>query len=230
MRDKMELNLRLKKCNDELTFLVNGIQNEESQDKTLNVHLANIIKYYQDSYYKASNSYKANQILNSYQAFISNLKEVQNGTKTREEATTIIKKSTSSRVLDIAFHNIAKVLELCFWATATFICASACTGFGLPLIFSEPLIGLAITLGTGWMMWKSAEGTLNCFTQFKSTARHNEESKNEISMAAFFKPNTFFKPNIKNQNKLENELEFDYLSEDKVNKNNVDLYSDHSYY
>lgn len=176
---------RYNQCNSDLITIIKSIRSveEENVRETLSV----VNNYYLISLMKADSN-KRKEIIEEYEDSIFYLRMVQEGHWTAEQFEAEINSTVSSRKVGIVFYNIAKVLEMLFWASATVTCYTACVVVGIPLILTDFLIGMAVTIATGALMYKTLKYTADCFEQFKSTERHEAARVAQNTLASFFKP------------------------------------------
>ena len=107
---------------------------------------------------------------------------------TAEEANLVIDDATEDRQFKIIVHNIFKACELFFWSAVAGTAYVGCVTVGIPLLFLEPLIGLAVTFGTGVLFCSSVHNAGECFDEFKTFDRVNEENTRERNVISFFSP------------------------------------------
>lgn len=179
-----QLNARLQECDARISKLVpqgNRTNEVEGQLKLFK-------KHYRQSFQNSKSNKNASSILSSYEEAILRLERVKCGELSAEKAVKLIDSETCSRKLAIVYHNIAKVCELLFWLMATTTCFSALIDIGIPLIFTQPLIGCAVSISMIAMMKTLFGKATNCLSQFKSFDRYNDEAAREKNLASFFQP------------------------------------------
>lgn len=180
----LNISKRYKDCNRQLSELLQSIGYVE--DEKITGYIEIVTNYYSQSLKKANNSQKED-IVEEYESYITYLQQVKDGKLTAEKAEEEINTIISSRKIGIVFYNIAKVLEMLFWAFAATTCYSACILVGVPLIFTDFMIGMAVTIATAALMYKTFKFSLDCCKEFKSTERHEEARVAQNTLISFFK-------------------------------------------
>jgi hypothetical protein len=171
-------------CNSELDSLFAYLD----INYRLRMQLRDIKSFYQRAFNNASNENTAMEIINQYEQFIVSASEVKLGQMTVEEANLVIDDATEDRQFKIIVHNIFKLCELFFWTALAATAYAGCITVGIPLLFLEPLIGVALTIGTGLLCCSSFHNGLECFNEFKTFDRANEENTRERDVISFFAP------------------------------------------
>lgn len=169
-------------CNSELDALFADLNVSIS----LKRQLRDIKNFYQRAFDKTSNKKTATTIVNQYEQFIVSASEVKLGQLTAEEANLKINDVTEDRQLNIIMHNIFKVCELFFWAFVAATAYVGCLTIGIPSLFLQPFIGLAVTVGTGVLLGSAIHNMGECMDAFKSFDRVNKEDTQEKDIISFF--------------------------------------------
>lgn len=183
--------------NDVITSLdshherLQALASEESA--SLSEPIRKIRQYYEHSL-RTARPNQSDAIIREYETFVNDLERVKTGQITAEEAIKKVNLANKSRTIAIVFHNLAKVVELLFWALVASTCVTATIAVGLPLIITDVFIGLVVAISTFAMLIRSIKNIADCFEQFKSTDRHvaARDCKNEL--ISFFTPTANIKP------------------------------------
>ncbi|QMT60208.1 DUF5638 domain-containing protein [Legionella sp. PC997] len=172
------LETRLANCRDKLLrFYV-----EDEHEARILQQLKEVDAYYKGSFDKTTMRSKA--IVESYELFVDHLSKVKNGELSSEQAFHKIQEITFNRKLGIAFYNIAKALEMTFWAISTPVFLLGATSVNV----SNPICGLCLTIILTGLIIKSINNFFECANDFKSYTRLLEEDERERSLVSFFKP------------------------------------------
>ncbi|PWY55315.1 hypothetical protein DGG96_12670 [Legionella qingyii] len=172
------LERRLESCRDKLLRLY--IENEH--ETMILQQLTKVDAYYKRSFDKST--YHPQAIVEAYELFVEHLVKVKNGELSAEQALQKIQETTFNRKLGIVFYNIAKALEMAFWAIATPVCLFCATSVTAP----NPICGLSLAILFTALMIKSINKFFECIDDFKSCTRLFEEDERERSLVSFFKP------------------------------------------
>ncbi len=145
-----------------------------------------IKEFYKRAFDKTSNENTALKIVNQYEEFIITASAVKLGQLTAEQAFLMVDEVTEDRQFNIVMYNIFKVCELFFWTAAAATAYAACLTAGVSLLFLEPLIGFAVMAGTAILFGASIHHVGECFDEFKTFARVNQEGIREKNAISFF--------------------------------------------
>lgn len=173
-------------CETNLDSLFEGLK--KSYD--LEQQLAKIKAYYRRAFNKTHFECAGEDIVEEYQNLVFAIEQLKSGKLTADEALETIEETANNRTAGVIVYNLFKMCELLFWAAAAAACYVGCISVGIPLICCEPVIGLAITIGTGALLLNTANECLNCFEQFQSLDPIEEETIREKNIVSFFAPAT----------------------------------------
>ncbi|WP_454782411.1 DUF5638 domain-containing protein [Legionella sp. WA2022007384] len=178
------LEIRLASCRNILLGLHLDYQfygNNDFEPK-IKQQLDEVDTYYKDSFEKSAVSSHA--IIESYELFVSYLVKVKKGEISAEQALAGIQEATFNRKLAIVFYNIAKALEMTFWAIAIPFFLLSAVSVSVP----NPICGISLTIIFTALMLKSINNFFDCINDFKSCTRLLAEDERERSLVSFFKP------------------------------------------
>ncbi|MFJ1268317.1 DUF5638 domain-containing protein [Legionella lytica] len=175
------------------------IINDKDVAEEIKAHIDVIQNYYNTSLRAAKNEKTQNAVIHSYQNYINLLKTAhQMGTqkpvvlgpldeffKASNEA---IGREYDARRISAFFHNCYKICELTFWASAAITMYASIFLVALPMLIVQPTLGLAVSIAVGGMFLKTTSNCLECFGEFKGTARHSTEYVTEKALLSFFQP------------------------------------------
>lgn len=174
------------------------ISDEEVAGK-IQKHINVIQNYYNTSLRNAKNEKTQNAIITSYENYINLLNQshqfahvepvgpdkLEEFFKTSNEA---IGREYDARRINAFFHNCYKVCELTFWASAAITLYASIFLVALPMLIVQPTLGLAVSIAVGGLFLKTTGNCLECFNEFKGTARHSTEYDSERALLSFFQP------------------------------------------
>ena len=145
-------------------------------------------KGFRNFFMKDTISAKKRELLEELEFFLSNIRGVQEGAFSTEVALNNIERVFGDRKLGVTYRNILNTCELLFWLTATVTSLSVCIAIGIPVIFFNPLTGLAIIIGTTVSTLESAKNTQECIDKYQSYNEIDEQDKREKNLLSLFPP------------------------------------------
>ncbi len=179
------LEQRISRCYSELTKLLQY----EDIGYLLKIKIRQINAFYQQAFNNTSDEEEGLSIVEQYEKFIITASEVRAGQITAEQAYEKIEEKIEEGQIDVLIQNILKVCELLFWSSVAAISYAICLSVGLPLLVLEPLIGFAISAGTSILFLISVVSAGNCFEEFKTFDRINNQCAREKDLISFFSTN-----------------------------------------
>ena len=184
-RNAESLEQRMSQCYSELTKLL------QYQDMSylLKIKIRHINGFYQREFYKASNEEECLSIVQQYEEFIFAASDTRLGLITAEQAYKKIEDKIKEGQIDVLMHNILKICELLFWVAAAATSYAICLSVGLPLLLLEPLTGFLLSAGTSILFLISVDSASNCFEEFKTFDRINNQYERERDVLSFFSTN-----------------------------------------
>lgn len=171
-------------CNNELDSLFVTLDISQEFKK----QLQKIKSFYARAFNKTLDEESGLSIVEEYEQFIIAASEVKLGHLTADKALELIQNTTDDRQCTVVIDNILKICELLFWTAAAAISYATCLTIGLPLFFLQPLLGIAITAGTGILFFAAVDIAGDCFEEFKSFDPINNEHTREKNVISFFSP------------------------------------------
>ncbi len=180
----IQLSANLEQYKEEL----NSLFQTESITESFRQNLNGLNDYYTRRFWKNDNDTKRKSLVNEYGLLLETIKKIKTGSLKTEQALKNISDISSDRKIDVIIQNIFKTCELLFWLTAAITSYAFCIGFGIPIMFFNPVVGLAITIGTSVLMLEAAIQTLKCVDEFKSFDPINKQEKLERNLISFFLP------------------------------------------
>jgi hypothetical protein len=181
---------KLKNAIDQLDQLLSSIFADRKINKVFEQQLNQVKKFYRRAFNKTANESTGCNIIKEYEDLIEKIKKVKHGELTVNQTIEEINNSTEGKRIDIIIHNILNACELLFWATASAFFYVGCVTAGIPLMLCEPIIGSVITLGSAAFLFNSLVSAIQCFEQFKSLDRINDEEVREQNLISFFSTTT----------------------------------------
>lgn len=175
----------MERCKLELFEL---FQNEELATTSFIEDLKKIDAYYQQRFLENSDLQKT--ILQEYQNLITAIADVKKGSLSAEDGLKIVQELSLDRKTEIVVANIIKGCELLFWMAAALTSYVFCLGLAFPLIFLEPIIGVALTLGTSIIMLAATLKGADCVREFTSFNEVNKQAELERNSISFFTSST----------------------------------------
>lgn len=181
--NKVELEQRLDENDRKLSSFFTQIE----ENNELEQNLQHVKNYYRISFARATAKSNADSIVESYEKFVEILAKTRDGSHTAHQAIEFINETNADREIGIIFHNIAKVCEIIFWALTIFTCLLAIATIDCAFLVAQPIIGIALTAGTTLLALTTANELVDCFGEFKSLDRLQDEDKRERNLVSFFK-------------------------------------------
>jgi hypothetical protein len=155
----------------------------EGQDLATEPFMANLTKVDEFYWLRASRKKTA---LEEYQLLVNAIKLVKTGGLTSDEGLKFVKDLSFNRKMDVVIANILKTCELLFWMTTAITSYVFCLGFAIPLMFFNPPLGVALTLGASAVMLAATLKGVECVRQFESFNAINKEEQIERNAVSFF--------------------------------------------
>lgn len=154
--------------------------------RELNANIFKLNEYYRNQFV-STDDYKKKHLSVREHAYIVGLTQrVNEGKMTSELALQEVDKMSSNRKTDVLLSNIFKAFELLFWIAAAVTSYAFCIGFGIPVMFFNPLAGILITAGTAILMLEAASTAFECIEEFQSSNSIEEERVVERDVISFF--------------------------------------------
>lgn len=179
--EMMKSRLNIKKTH--LIQLVS--ENMPNRDVALE-QIESLYQYYWRSINKSSPG-RWESITDEFAQFVMNMEQVKCGVMSSEDALATVSSDKQKRISSVSASNIARIFELFFWTVAAASCFTAMIAVGLPLIGTDALVGIAVTVTSFYGMWQSVQNISNCFN-FSATDRHELAGESKTSLVSFFKP------------------------------------------
>jgi hypothetical protein len=175
---------RIRDCENTLNETFNDLPKSHKFEQDL----TDIKFYYIESLRNAESEYEGRRVVEQYEKFTTNLLKVRNGDLSAKQAQALIDDKQEDKIIDIVINNIFTVCELLFWVAAAAVSYATCLTVGIPLLFLQPLLGVAVTAGTGLLMFVSLDFAGDCFEEFQSSDLIDEEYTRETNAISFFPP------------------------------------------
>lgn len=196
---------------------LNQIINDQNAAIKIQEHINVIQNYYNTSLRAAKNEKKQNAVVTSYENYIKLLNDagqlrlqepmasaqLDEFLKTSNEA---IGREYDARRISAFFHNCYKICELAFWASAAITMYASIFLVALPMLIVQPTLGLAVSIAVGGVFLKTTSNCLECFGEFKGTARHSTEYDSERALLSFFQPKAPEQPVQQNELDMQTSL------------------------
>lgn len=147
-----------------------------------------LFNYYSTGFKDACKRSNGTEFLAEFNELVTNFENVKTGTCSAKEATDAIKGLNFDRKVNIIFTDIIKIVEAMFLLNVTMFACFTCFFVGMPFFFIEPLLGTAITTGTGFLTFKTLQYSLNCISELKSPSSIDDVRARELSFVQFFTP------------------------------------------
>jgi hypothetical protein len=177
MTKSTQLAKDMEQCRKEMFELFEG------QDLATEPFMANLRKI--DEFYWLR-ALKNKTALEEYQLLVRAIKLVKTGDLTSDEALKSIKDLFFHRKMEVVIADVLKTCELLFWMTTAISSYVFCLGLAIPLMFFNPPLGVALTLGASAVMLAATLKGVECVGQFKSFNALNKEEHIERTAISFF--------------------------------------------
>lgn len=196
--NRRELEQRLLECDEKLDELCEQLLTsfiDPEVKKQIEDHINMVNKYYNTSYQKAKDTPKIEAIIITYEQYVEILTKIKNGTynspqqtlkEFKAEALVNISDNNIDRKLDVVLWNLAKGCQAVFWAAVSITLFSLIFLIALPTLIVQPVIGIATMMAVCGFLLITAMKFLNCFNEFRTLGRHNDEFKAEASLLERF--------------------------------------------
>lgn len=171
-------------CETTFDSLFEGLKKSNDFERQLNKLKA----YYRRAFNKTQSECAGEDVLEEYKLLVLAVQELKAGNITANDAMEAIEDLADCRALEVLLLNIFKMCELLFWAAAAAACYVAAITVGLPMIACEPVLGLAVTVGTGALFLNTLDKCLDCFEQFESFDAVEAQATREKNTIGFFAP------------------------------------------
>ena len=158
--------------------------------------IQNVNQYYIDLFCKSTSTDSEFSVIKDYDNLIKILGCVKSGTKSKEDACKQIEDCSFDNKIKVGIMNLFAAAEYLFWSTASLF-SGLYFIIGVPIIFSDPLIGLGICYFTATIALVGYEKACNSATQFESFDEIKHEETREKNLISFFKT-SLPEPIIKN--------------------------------
>ena len=179
---------------------------KENFTESFRQNLHNLNDYYTRQFFKEESHSKKRTLVAEYALLLETIKQIKAGSLTTDAALKNINQITSDRKKEIVIHNIFKTCELLFWLTAAVTSYAFCLGFGIPIMFFNLPMGLAITIGTCILTLEAGVQALKCIGEFKLFTATNKQDKLERNIASFFLPPKATEPFLDEEDELDLDL------------------------
>lgn len=177
-----QLAITLKQCQTDL----NTLFDEQSVTSAFRHNLKKLHNYYVRHFWETNKLNEKKETVHEYQFLIETIKEIKTGNLNAENALKNVQQLSSNRKMDVLKDNIFKTCELLFWLTAALTSYAFCIGFGIPILFFNPILGAALTIGASVLMLESAIQAVKCIDEFQSFNAINKQEKLERQALSFF--------------------------------------------
>lgn len=175
---------RINECHKQLAEITTAI----SQDQAI-IDATNAIQaYYNTSLSYAKTTKAQSAIIKNYEEYIKQLTDLKNSTATRKNTQDMLQATHDHQYISMIFANCYKMCELSFWAATAITLYSAIFLVALPMLIVQPTLGLAVSITVGGLLLKTAKNCIDCFSEFKTSSRHNEALNNKLHILSFFNP------------------------------------------
>ncbi|RUR13749.1 DUF5638 domain-containing protein [Legionella sp. km772] len=167
---------------------VNDLFKNENLTESFQQNIQRLNNYFIRLFNKDINYSKRQALVNEYDLLLNTMRQIKAGSLTADQALQNLNSLARDRKIDVIVHNIFKTCELLFWLTAAMTSYAFCIGFGIPLMFFNLPVGLAITLGTSVLMLQAANQILESANEFKSFNAIDTQERLERNVVSFFLP------------------------------------------
>lgn len=163
-----------------------NVFNDQEVTKAFRTNLEKLHHFYFRHCTERNSAAKIKALISEYQLLIHTLKEIKSGALTAQEAQDSIKQLSADRKMDIVVQNVFKTCELLFWATAAVTAYAFCLGIAIPMIFFNPLLGAALTIGASILMLEASILAFKCIDDYSSFKKVNTQERLELNTLSFF--------------------------------------------
>ncbi len=145
--------------------------------------------YYTTRFSNCENNGQRQLLTQEYAHLLETMKKIKSGSLSADEALNNLNRLSRDKKLNVILHNTLKTCELLFWVTAALTSYAFCVGFGIPLLFLNPPLGLALIMGTAVLIIESAAKALETANSFKNLSPINQQKNLEHQvLSLFFSP------------------------------------------
>lgn len=145
----------------------------------------NKIHHYYCQQFLINQSKKFNTV-RDYRSLVHTLQQVKEGSISFEQGLKAVHKLSFQRKIELSVTNLLKACELAFWMMAAITSYTLCLGLAVPLIFLNPPLGVALTLGASSMMLAATLKGADCVRDFQSFNHINKQEALEHNALSFF--------------------------------------------
>jgi hypothetical protein len=188
---------------------LNDLFQKENLTESFRQNLLSLNEYYTRRFWNFDSFTKRQTLVNVYCLLLATIKQIKAGSLPAEQAINNLDSITSDRKTDVVVRNIFKACELLFWLPAALTSYAFCIGFGVPLMFFNLPLGLAITGGTSVLMLEAAVQALKCVDDFQSFSSINKQERLERNVVSFFLPPKKNKKPMQGEEELDASLSSD---------------------
>ena len=179
------IELRLKKTDEELDKMFDGLP----ENVAINDHKNMVKHYYNQSYIKAKKGKTAEAVAQSYEDFVTYLKQVRNNELTAKDMKkNIINKTNNSRRADVFLHDLGQTCKLIFWAATAVTLFASVYLFALPMLLLQLPVGIAMSITILGGFLATMKKCFDALCGMRTFKRHNEEYGREVTLLGFFAP------------------------------------------
>jgi hypothetical protein len=169
--------------------------------------------YYERHFFNPNTSLaKKKKLVQEYEDLSENICAISEGRLTAEHAIKKMSDRPTQRKWDAFVGNILNTCELLFWLTAAMTSCAFCLGLGIPVIFFNPLAGLAITTGTIILMLGAAKQAQICGEEYSSFSEIEQQEQLELNTLSFFSSTKIYSGQLpqKHDEYCTHEIEINY--------------------